>query len=240
MIQDHRPYVIKKAYRKFERFYVDHFLRPQFESLGEGFTFVKPWHVEVFGRAVSIGRCVNVIASRDMKVRLSVWGLRPDEGRIRIGDNVLICPGVRIGAAVEVRVDDNTMLANGVYLTDSDWHDLYNRIIPCQRPAPIHIHENAWIGDGAVVTKGVTIGRNSVVGAGAVVVDDVPPNSVAAGNPARVVKRLDPDETIVTRAAWFQDPEKLARDIEYLDWENHRRNTFRDWFRSIFFPRPGD
>jgi maltose O-acetyltransferase len=56
--------------------------------------------------------------------------------------------------------------------------------------APIVIGDNAWLGGGAIVLPGVTVGANSVVGAGAVVTKDVPPNSVAVGNPARVVRSL--------------------------------------------------
>jgi maltose O-acetyltransferase len=56
--------------------------------------------------------------------------------------------------------------------------------------APIAIGDNAWLGGGAIVLPGVTVGANSVVGAGAVVTKDVPPNAVAVGNPARVVRSL--------------------------------------------------
>ena len=240
MRHDHRPYAVKKVYRRFEKFWVEHFLRPQFDALGEGYTFVKPWRVEVFGGPITIGRCVNVIASADMRVRLSVWSEKDGEGGIRIGDYCLICPGVRIGSARQISIADNCMLANGAYVTDSDWHDLYNRIEPCRRAAPVRIEENAWIGDSAIVCKGVTIGRNSVIGAGAVVTGDIPPNAVAAGNPARVVKYLDPDEPLTTRAAWFRDPEKLSNDIEYIDREMLKGNTFRNWLRHMLFPARGD
>ena len=56
----------------------------------------------------------------------------------------------------------------------------------------IHIKENAWIGANATILPGITIGKNSIVGAGSVVTHDVPGNSVAVGNPARVIKKLDP------------------------------------------------
>lgn len=240
MIRDHRPYAVKKAYRRLERFYVNHYLRPQFTSLGDHPYIVRPWYVEVFGAPIRIGRCVNMIASQDMKVRLSVWGNREGEGRIEIGDYCLICPGVRVGAAMEIVIEDSVMLAHGAYVTDSDWHDIYNRIVPCQNNKPVHIMENAWIGDSAIVCKGVTVGRNSIVGAGAVVVNDVPPDTIVAGNPARVVRQLDPNEKMTTRESWFSDAEKLAREIDYLDMETLKKNTFRSWFRHLFFPAPGD
>jgi acetyltransferase-like isoleucine patch superfamily enzyme len=238
--RDHRPYTVKKLYRRLERYYADHFLRPQLESLGPHFMFIRPWHVEIFGGPIRIGRCVNAIASRDMKVRLSVWSAVKDHRGINIGDYCLICPGVRISSAVGITIGDGAMLAAGVYLTDSDWHDLYNRNKPAANSAPIDIKENVWIGDRATVCKGVTIGRNSIIGAGAVVVNDVPENCVAAGNPARVVKTLDPDREIVTRAALFKDPEKFDRDVEIIEWAMHKDNTFRGWLRYMLFPSPGD
>lgn len=57
--------------------------------------------------------------------------------------------------------------------------------------APIVIEDNVWLGGGVIVLAGVRIGKNSVVGAGAVVTRDIPPNVVAVGNPARVIKDLD-------------------------------------------------
>jgi acetyltransferase-like isoleucine patch superfamily enzyme len=240
LIFDHRPYFVKKTYRRFENFYVRHFLAPQLENLGRGFSFAKPWNVEIFGSPVSIGQCVHVVAAPDMKVRLSVWSSNPEEGYIRVGDYCLICPGVRISSAVGIEIENNCMLANGVYITDSDWHDIYNRLIPGSRSALVRIEENVWIGDGAIVCKGVTIGRNSIIGAGAVVTGDIPQNAIAAGNPARVVKRLDPEKTFVTRASWFSDQDKLYKDIDRLDKEMLKGNTIGHWLRHMFFPAKGE
>ena len=84
------------------------------------------------------------------------------------------------------------------------------------------------------------MGTNSVVGAGSVVVDDVPANTIAAGNPARVVKQLDPDQPIIARKEWYADPATLFSDIERLDREMLRNNTFRHWIRHLLFPSRGD
>jgi acetyltransferase-like isoleucine patch superfamily enzyme len=62
---------------------------------------------------------------------------------------------------------------------------------PALRTAPVRIRDNVWIGMGAVILKGVEIGENSVVAAGAIVTKSVPPNVVVAGNPAVVVKQLE-------------------------------------------------
>jgi acetyltransferase-like isoleucine patch superfamily enzyme len=239
MLRDHRPYFVKRAYLQLQRRYVDHFLKPQLAALGQGHTFMKPWHVELFGGPITIGDCVNVIATGDQKVRLSVWSAGPGLGAIHIGRYCMLCPGTRIGSAAGVHIADNCMLASNAYITDSDWHGIYNRICPGQS-APVRIQDNVWIGDSAIVCKGVTIGENSIVGAGAVVTSDVPANTVVAGNPARAVKQLDSAEVFTKRAQWFEDPRRLARQIDEMDQMMLRANTLGRWLRSLILPRQGD
>lgn len=239
MRKDHRPYIIKKAYLKFQKFYTNHFLRPQLDSLGRGFAFMRPWHVELFGGPIGIGDFATVIATPDKKVRLSVWPEEPGKGRIEVGDYNLICPGVRVSSAHEIIVEDNCMLANGVYITDADWHGIYDRV-SFGRAAPVHLKKNVWVGDSAMICKGVTIGENSIIGAGAIVVDAIPDNCIAAGNPAKVVKRLDPNESFTTRAHWYGDSADLAR--QFIQWEQAvlQGNTFFGWLRHMLFPTQGD
>ncbi|MEW6442777.1 MAG: acyltransferase [bacterium] len=240
MQKDHRPYSLKRAHLEMRRLYVRRFLAPQFTRLGKGYTFMQPRHVSVFGAPIELGDYANVIATPDHKVRLTVWSDRKDRGGIRIGDYCLICPGVRISSAYGITIGDNCMLAANVYVTDSDWHDVYDRIATIGKSAPVTIEPNVWIGDSAIVCKGVTIGENSVIGAGAIVVDDVPPNTVAAGNPARPVKELDPGLPIIKREDWFRDPAELARRIDEMDRDMLRGNTLLGWLRSVLFPARGD
>jgi len=239
VLKDHRPYFIKKAYLNFQKLYVRHFLRPQFENLGQGFTFMKPWHVELFGAPIVLGRFAAVIAASDKKVRLAVWPNRGNKGTIQIGDYCMICPGVRMGSADRIDVGDNCMFAGNAYVTDSDWHDVYNRIM-IGRTAPVTIHDNVWIGDSAIVCKGVTIGTNSIIGAGAVVVDDVPANVIAAGNPARIVKQLDPQKALTTRAQWFANPQKLFSEFDYYDRVMLQANSLGHWLRHMVWPYKGE
>jgi acetyltransferase-like isoleucine patch superfamily enzyme len=238
--KDHRPYYLKKFHQKFQKWYAQKYIAPQCEYFGRSIVFMKPWHVEIFGAPVSIGDYSTIIASPDKKIRLTVWSLWSGGGKIDIGKYCLVCPGTRIASATEVTIGDNTMLAQGVSITDADWHGVYDRSTPIGITRPVVIGKNVWIGDSAIICKGVTIGENSVVGAGSVVVKDIPANVIAAGNPATVVKYLEPDKPIKTRSDWMADPAKLASDFALIDRALMRGNSLRGWFRSLLFPRFGD
>jgi tetrahydrodipicolinate N-succinyltransferase len=132
------------------------------------------------------------------------------------------------------------MLAAGSYITDADWHDLYDRTKSVGVTKPVTLADNVWVGDGATVCKGVTIGENSIIGAGALVTSDVPANCVAAGNPAQVVKQLDPQKEIVTRAHLFRDVKALDKEIDSINRYTLHNNTLGNWLRTLLFPRRGD
>ncbi len=240
MRRDHRPYILKRLDQGLQQKYAGYFLGPQLERLGRGCTFMKPWYVEIFGGPIRIGDYTHVIATPDKRVRLTVWSNLDGEGRIEIGDYCLICPGVRISAGREIVIEESVMMAQGAFITDSDWHGVYDRSLSVGNSAPVRIGRNAWIGDSAIVTKGVTIGRNSIIGAGAVVVRDVPSNVVVAGNPAVIVKELDPDRPVVTRGDWMADPAELASRFAAIDRERMKDNTWLGWLRALIRPAAGD
>jgi acetyltransferase-like isoleucine patch superfamily enzyme len=83
------------------------------------------------------------------------------------------------------------MVAANVQLISNN-HDPYDRSVLICRP--IHICEGAWVGAGATVLPGVTIGKYAIVGAASVVTKDVPDYAVVAGNPARIIRYLDKDK----------------------------------------------
>ena len=96
-----------------QRFYTAHFLRPHFAALGKSPTFIKPWHVEVFGSPIIIGDYVAVFATSDRKVRLSVWTDQKVSGQIQIGDYCHLSPGVRLSSASKINIGGNCLLASG-------------------------------------------------------------------------------------------------------------------------------
>ena len=240
MRKDHRPYYLKKFYNKYQKWYAQYFLAPQFEYFGHGIVFMKPQHVEVFGGPVFLGDYSTIIATPDRKVRFAVWPVWLGKGKIEIGKCCLICPGTRIMSASSITMGDGCMTAQNVSISDADWHDLYDRSMPIGKTQAITIGNNVWLGDSVIVGKGVTIGDNAVIGAGAIVVKDIPANAIAVGNPATVIKYLDPDKPLKTRNDWLSNPAKLASDFEIIDRALMKNNTMAGWFRSLLFPRKGD
>ncbi len=237
MKSDLRPYRVKKIYLQFRHWYTEYFLRPEFATLGDHHTFMKPWYTVVSGDNIHLGHSATVVAEPDSKVHISVWGRAPGSGTIRIGDAVMISPGVRISASDEIVIGHGCMMANSAYITDCDWHGVYDRMNRDPEPKPVHIGDNVWIGDRATVLKGVTIGDNSIVAACAVVTKDVPPNVVVAGNPARIVKDLDPAIPFHTRTQFYAQPAVLAKQIDDIDRMVLQGNSLWRWLQALILRR---
>ena len=108
--------------------------------------------------------------------------------RLKIGNNVFINSNCLAMARGGITIEDDVMLAANVQLLSNN-HDEYDRLVLLCKP--IHIKKGAWIGAGASILPGVTIGEYAIVGAGAIVTKDVGDYEVAVGVPAKVVKKLD-------------------------------------------------
>ncbi|MFP4195028.1 MAG: acyltransferase [Desulfobacterales bacterium] len=240
MRKEHRPYAVKRLNIKLHELFTRCFLKPQLDHLGRGFMFVRPWNIKIFGAPITIGNYANILATSDSKVRLTVWPAQKGMGRISIGDCCLICPGVRISSAAEIMIDDSSMIAGNAFITDADWHGKYDRVNTIGPLKPVFIRKNVWIGDSTIVCKGVTIGENSIIGAGSVVVKNIPPNVIAAGNPARVVRELDTEKPVFTRALWFADPVRLKKEIEFADRRLLSQNTLLYWIKTLAAPGRND
>ena len=238
MRRDHRPLAIKRLSAWLETRYIEQFIRPQLEVMGRRGMIMKPWHFHIHGSGIEFGDEVHVVAGRDRPVRITTWQQSPN-ARVAIGDYALLCPGVRIDCANGITIGANTMLAAGVYVTDADWHDLYDRAQPVGANAPINIGQNAWIGDGATVCKGVEIGDNSVVGAGSVVTRSLPANVIAAGNPAQVVKEVDPSRPVATRSDYLSQP-NFAANLRLLENSVYGQNSWGRYLRTLMAPTKED
>ncbi|MFN2518359.1 MAG: DapH/DapD/GlmU-related protein [Jatrophihabitantaceae bacterium] len=128
-----------------------------------------------------------------------VW-LTSQAGRISIGSGAMLNLNVMVAAVQRVEIGEHCMLANGCLVTDANHRfDDPDRPVPWQgfsTKGPTVIGDNVWLGANVVVTSGVCIGRRSVIGANSVVIDDIPPFSIAAGAPAAVLRAVAyPDES---------------------------------------------
>lgn len=236
MRRSNTPYLAKRIYKAINRWYIARYIAPQFDSLGTIPEIAHPRSLVIFGRNIHLGKYAQIICASDNCVRFTTWPDKQVNPEIIIGDYCLIAPGVRISSGKSIRIGDNCMLAANVVISDSDWHGIYNRVRPFRCTKPVVIENNVWLGERVIVTKGVTIGENSVIGAGAVVTKDIPANSIAAGNPARIIKTINPNRRMLKREVLFNDPEYYFHNQDQLDKYMLGNNTWWNWLRSLFKP----
>ncbi|WP_172136140.1 DapH/DapD/GlmU-related protein [Adlercreutzia sp. ZJ473] len=154
--------------------------------IGKDFSCRRPKYV-AFGKNISLGkRCRLYCYDRHGGESLSP--------SLTIGDNTMFGDDCRFLVADDCCIGNNVLAASYILITTEN-HGMY-----CcdegysQQPlitAPVAIEDNCWIGENVVVLPGVRIGYNSIIGAGSVVNKDIPPCSIAVGNPVRVIKRWD-------------------------------------------------
>ena len=154
-------------------------LKDMFAEVGDGAYIEPPLHANWGGKRVHLGK--NVYANFNLTL--------VDDTEIYIGDNVMIGP--------------NTVIATAGHPIDPEL-----RLRITQYNKPVHIGNNCWLGANVVVMPGVSIGENTVIGAGSVVTKDIPAGVVAVGNPCRVM-----------RPVGEKDKKYFFRNEE-IDWEN--------------------
>ncbi len=154
-------------------------LKEMFAELGEGCYIEPPFHSNFGGRHVHFGK--NVYANFNLTC--------VDDTHIFVGDYTMIGPNVTLATAGHPILPE---LREKAY----------------QYNMPIHIGRNCWLGAGVVVLPGVTIGDNTVVGAGSIVTKDLPSGVVAVGNPCRVLREISEHD----REFYFKN--------RRIDWKN--------------------
>lgn len=142
------------------------------------------------GAAVEFGRFVWV--GHGTKIRVH-------EGLAEIGAKTVIGQEVTISAYEQVRIGEQCVIADRAMFIDFD-HNVADVEAPIRAQGiykrPVEVGNNCWIGYGACILRGVRVGDNSIVGANSVVTRDIPPNSVVAGSPARIIRTRDAPEAL--------------------------------------------
>jgi acetyltransferase-like isoleucine patch superfamily enzyme len=153
-----------------------------------------------------IGPKVTLEIGKNASVRLGRWvwigkgtKLRCHEGEVRIGAKTVMGEECTISAYQHVSIGEQCIVADRVMLIDFD-----HNVAEVERPIrvqgiykrDVRIGNNVWIGYGAQILRGETVGENSIIGASAVVTKDVPANAVVAGSPARIVRMREAPRTL--------------------------------------------
>lgn len=155
-------------------------LKEMFSEIGENCYIEPPFHANFGGKHCHWGK--NIYANFNLTM--------VDDTHIYVGDNTMFAPNVILASAAHPVLPE---------LRERGYQ--YN--------APVRIGKNCWLGAGVIVLPGITIGDNSVIGAGSVVTKDIPANAVAYGNPCKVVREIGERD----REYYFRDkkinPEEL-------------------------------
>ena len=181
----------------------------------------RKYNYKQFKKHAQCGTCLDLNANSDcicdgngfIKIgnNCRIFGrlLTQDEGVIIIGDNTCIYERTFIGSVSHITIGNKVIISNHVHIFDNNNHPTSPQIREqmClngfdgdawrwkhSESSPIVIEDNVWIGEYSSIFKGVRIGKGSIVAAHAVVTKDVQPYSIVAGNPAKVVKKLESAE----------------------------------------------
>jgi acetyltransferase-like isoleucine patch superfamily enzyme len=153
-----------------------------------------------------VGPGVTLEIGKDAVIRLGRWSwighgskIRAHEGVVEIGAKTVMGQECTISAFQHVSIGRECIVADRVMLIDFD-----HGVVEAERPIrlqgiykrDVHVGNNCWIGYGACILRGATIGDNSIVGTGTVVTKELPANSVSAGAPARLLRMRDEPETM--------------------------------------------
>ena len=141
--------------------------------------------VSNYGRMV-IGSRVQLVSTAATLELVTLPG-----GTLEIGERTLVNYGGSIAAAELVRIGARCLIGTHAIIMDNDFHRIEpERRLEAPPSRPIVIEDNVWLGARVIVLGGVTIGRDSCIGAGSLVATDIPPRSLAVGVPARVIRTL--------------------------------------------------
>ncbi|MCP4633956.1 MAG: acyltransferase [candidate division Zixibacteria bacterium] len=173
-------------------FYYEPMFRYRCRRVGKGLYFESNFPLILGYGAVEVGNQVRISGHVTIIVSYKV---NPDP-TVVIGDNVYIGFRTILSCGERITIGNRVLMAQGVQIYDNNNHPLdpearaANEPVEPENIAQVVIEDDVWLGSGAVILRGVTVGRGAVVATSALVSKDVPPMTVVAGNPAKVVKQI--------------------------------------------------
>jgi acetyltransferase-like isoleucine patch superfamily enzyme len=167
----------------------------KFKSFGKGAHVHGPVFIKN-PQYISIGDNFSAL----WNLRIEAWDQYYTDSfspQIIIGNNVGLNSDVHIGCINKITIGNNVLMASRIYISDHAHGEINKQALdlpPAKRnlvsKGPVVIEDNVWIGEGVCILPNVTIGKNSIIGANAVVNESFPENSVIAGVPAKLIRRL--------------------------------------------------
>lgn len=189
----HKSYLNTYEKKRFAKCGKNLFLKPPFSICGEEYMIIgENFECSPGLRLECIGGILNGVK------------LNP---QLIIGNGVGFGNNCHIGCINHIEIGDNVTLGSNVLIGDhshGDINDIETPVMkrPLRSKGPIIIEENVWIGENVCILPNVTIGKYSIIGAGAVVTHDIPSYSVAVGVPAKVIKYVKKDKTILRTTSY--------------------------------------
>ncbi|GEM_PF-249724 len=176
-------------------FYYEPMFRFRCNQVGKGVYFESNFPLIMGYGSIFVGNRVRISGNVNLFVSYKV---NPNP-TIQIGDDVYLGYGSIYSCADKIRIGNRVLIAQGASIYDNNNHPLdpkaraENKPVERGNVAPVVIEDDVWIGSNAVILKGVTVGRGAIIATEAVVANNVPPMTIVAGNPAKVVKHLKDD-----------------------------------------------
>jgi acetyltransferase-like isoleucine patch superfamily enzyme len=171
--------------------------------VGKNCSFVGTEFIHL-GEKIIFGDGTKLVAISSFVSSITKQEFKPS---IKIGNNVQVTANLQVYAMKEIVIEDNVLFASNVFISDG-FHG-YDRIDVAYKDQPIsnlesiYIGEGSWIGQNVVILPGVSVGKFSIVGANSVITKSIPAYCIAAGVPARIIKRWD-----LAKNEWIQSKEE--------------------------------
>ncbi len=182
------------------------FLKNKFAHFGKN-SIIKPFLNSSNEKYISTGDNVNIGSFARITVSTEFGGFKcksKNKIRLKIGDNVDIGNNTFISANNDIQIGNNVIMSSYIFISDHDhsFADINKNLHeqPLTEDSHVKIGDNVFLGVKSSILKNVTIGNGSIVGANAVVTNNVPPYCVVAGNPAKIIKRYD-----FKKKAWVKE-----------------------------------